>query len=443
VLNPQYSFLLLGDINGFWSERHPIKLLHRDIRVCCRGNASHRWYRFVPFVTVKGSYKTHVEGFSSMQRLLATTLSVFLAVAAQAQSELPFDVETITSFDEPWAMAFLPDGRMLVTEKKGSVRIVSQDGETNKGVRGVPDVNYGGQGGLGDVAIHPDFADNGVLYLSYVESGVGNTRGAAVARAVLNEGERSTTLSDVDVIWRQYPKVVGYGHYGHRLKFDDEGYLFISSGDRQKFTPAQDMQSNIGKILRLNDDGSVPEDNPFVDYLSTDPFVDDEGVYGQIWSIGHRNPLGIAFDLDGQLWNMEMGPRGGDELNRVVRAANYGYPVVSNGNHYDGREIPDHDTRPEFNAPAIWWTPVVSPGNLIVYGGQLFSDWRGNALIAGLSSRAIIRVELDGDQAREVERYDMGARIRSVIEGPEGALWVLEDDRRDSQGRLLKLTPKD
>ena len=376
-------------------------------------------------------------------RTLLTTLTLFLAVAAHAQSELPFDVETITSFDEPWAMAFLPDGRMLVTEKKGSVRIVSQDGETNKGVRGVPDVNYSGQGGLGDVALHPDFAENGVIYLSYVESGVGNTRGAAVARAVLNEGERSATLSDVDVIWRQYPKVVGSGHYGHRLKFDDEGYLFISSGDRQKFTPAQDMQSNIGKILRLNDDGSVPEDNPFVDYLSEDPFVDDEGVYGQIWSIGHRNPLGIAFDLDGQLWNVEMGPRGGDELNRVVRAGNYGYPVVSNGDHYDKREIPDHDTRPEFNAPAIWWTPVVSPGNLIVYGGDLFSDWRGNALIAGLSSRAIIRIELDGDQAKEAERYDMGARIRSVVEGPDGALWVLEDDRRDSQGRLLKLTPKD
>ena len=175
-------------------------------------------------------------------RTLLTTLTVFLAVAAQAQSELPFNVEAITSFDEPWAMAFLPDGRMLVTEKKGNVRIVTQDGESNRPVRGVPDVNYGGQGGLGDVAIHPDFAENGVLYLSYVESGVGNTRGAAVARAVLNEGERSATLSDVDVIWRQYPKVVGYGHYGHRLKFDDEGYLFISSGDRQKFTPAQDMQ---------------------------------------------------------------------------------------------------------------------------------------------------------------------------------------------------------
>ena len=376
-------------------------------------------------------------------RTLLTMLMVFFVVAAQAQSELPFNIEPITSFDEPWAMAFLPDGRMLVTEKKGNVMIVSQDGETIRGVRGVPDVDYGGHGGLGDVALHPDFAENGVLYLSYIESGVGNTRGAAVARAVFTEDERRGHLTDVDVIWRQYPKVVGRGHYGHRLLLDDEGHLFISSGDRQKFTPAQDMQSNIGKILRLNDDGSVPEDNPFVDYFSQDPFVDDEGVYGQIWSLGHRNVLGIAFDLDGQLWNAEMGPRGGDELNRVVRAANYGYPVVSNGNHYDGREIPDHDTRPEFNTPAISWTPVVSPGNVIVYGGDLFSDWRGNALIAALSSLAIIRVELDGDKARELERYDMGARIRSVVEGPEGALWVLEDEYDESRGRLLKLTPKD
>jgi len=224
--------------------------------------------------------------------------------------------------------------------------------------------------------------------------------------------------------------------------FDDEGYLWISSGDRQKFTPAQDMQANIGKILRLNDDGSVPEDNPFVDYIDTDPFVDDEGVYGQIWSVGHRNPLGIAFDLDGQLWNIEMGPAGGDELNRVVRAGNYGYPVVSNGDHYDGREIPDHDTRPEFSEPAVWWTPVISPGDLMVYRGELFPDWRGNALVAGLSSRAIIRIELDDEEAREVERYAMGARIRSVVEGPEGPLWVLEDERDDSRGRLLRLTPK-
>ena len=240
---------------------------------------------------------------------------------------------------------------MLVTEKKGDLLIVSQDGEKSRPVGGVPDVDYGGQGGLGDVALHPDFADNGLIYLSYAEGGPGGTRGAAVTRAVLNQTERGGNLSDAEVIWRQYPKVVGRGHYGHRLLFDDEGYLWISSGDRQKFTPAQDMQANLGKILRLNDDGSVPDDNPFVNYQDQDPFVDDEGVYGQIWSLGHRNPLGLAFDLDGQLWNIEMGPAGGDELNRVVRGSNYGYPVVSNGEHYNGREIPNHDTRPEFAAP--------------------------------------------------------------------------------------------
>jgi glucose/arabinose dehydrogenase len=378
-----------------------------------------------------------------MRRLLAATLSVFLIVCAHAQSDVPFEVEPITSFDEPWALAFLPDGRMLVTEKKGNLLIVTQDGQKSRPVRGVPDVGYGGQGGLGDVAAHPDFPKNRRLYLSFVESGVGGTRGAAVVTAVLNLTDGRAYLSDVEVIWRQYPKVLGYGHYGHRLLFDDQGYLWVSSGDRQKFTPAQDMQANIGKILRLHDDGSVPQDNPFVNYLDEDPFVDDEGVYGQIWSLGHRNPLGIAFDLDGQLWNIEMGPEGGDELNRVVRGGNYGYPVVSRGDHYDGREIPDQDTRREFNEPAAWWTPVLSPGDLMIYHGELFSDWHGNAFVAGLSSRAVIRVALDGEKAREVERYDMGARIRSVVEGPEGALWVLEDDRADSTGRLLKLTPKD
>ncbi len=379
-----------------------------------------------------------------MKKYLLTALfGLVIFASAPLRADLPFDVEPITAFDEPWAMAFLPDGRMLVTEKKGNLLIVTQGGEKSRPVARVPDVDYGGQGGFGDVALHPDYADNNVIYLSYAETGVGNTRGAAVVRAVLNETDRGAYLSDVDVIWRQYPKVVGYGHYGHRLLFDDDGYLWISSGDRQKFTPAQDMQSNIGKIVRLHDDGSVPDDNPFVDYYSDDPLVDDVGVYPQIWSLGHRNPLGIAFDLDGQLWNIEMGPAGGDELNRVTRGTNYGYPVVSNGDHYDGREIPDHDTRPEFAEPAIWWTPVISPGNLIIYGGDLFADWRGNAFVAGLSSQAIIRIELDGDSAREAERFEMGARIRSVVEGPDGALWVLEDERNESRGRLLKLTPKD
>ena len=271
----------------------------------------------------------------------------------------------------------------------------------------------------------------------------GHTRGAAVARAVLTETRRGGTLSELEVIWRQYPKVVGYGHYGHRLLFDDDGYLWIASGDRQKFTPAQDMQANLGKVLRLHEDGSIPDDNPFVDYFDQNPLVDDEGVYPQVWSLGHRNILGLAFDLEGQLWDIEMGPAGGDELNRVQRGANYGYPIVSNGDHYDGREIPDHDTRPEFEEPAVWWTPVISPGDLMIYRGNLFSDWRGNAFVAGLSSRAIVRNELDGDgRAHEAERFDMGARIRSVVEGPDGAIWVLEDDEGDSMGRLLKLTPK-
>ncbi len=379
-----------------------------------------------------------------MQRTLIVILGILAAPLVQAQSDLPFDVEPITSFDEPWALAFLPDGRMLVTEKKGRLFVLDRDGRKTGSVRWLPDVDYGGQGGLGDVAVHPEFENNGLIYVSYAESGLGDTRGAAVARGKLTISERGGgTLSDVEVIWRQYPKLVGRGHYGHRLLFDAAGYLWITSGDRQKFTPAQDMQSNVGKVLRLHDDGSVPADNPFVDYLSDDAFVDDEGVYGQIWSLGHRNPLGLALDLDGGLWVIEMGPAGGDELNRIRREGNYGYPVVSNGDHYDGREIPDHGTRPEFDEPAVWWTPVISPGDLLVYRGTLFRGWRGDAFAAGLSSRAIVRIALDGESAREVARYPMGARIRSLAEGPDGALWVLEDERRESTGRLLKLTPAD
>jgi glucose/arabinose dehydrogenase len=381
-------------------------------------------------------------GAAMMKRFVAALAGACLSVGAQAQNQAPFEVEAITSFDQPWAMAFLPDGRMLVTEMKGSLYIVGQDGVKSRKVGGVPDVDYRGQGGLGDVAVHPDFSENGLVYLSYAESAVGNTRGAAVVRGKLNESGRDNFLSNVEVIWRQYPKLVGAGHYGHRLLFGNDGYLWISSGDRQKFTTSQDMQSSVGKIVRLHDDGSTPEDNPFVGYPATDAFVDDEGVYGQIWSLGHRNPLGFAFDLNGQLWELEHGPAGGDELNLVVRGGNYGYPIVSNGIHYDGRDIPNHDTRPEFVEPAIWWTPVISPGNMIVYKGDLFAAWRGNALVAGLSSKAIIRIELDGETAREAARYDMGVRVRSVVEGPGGALWVLEDEDEGTGGRLLKLTPR-
>lgn len=372
-------------------------------------------------------------------RFLFVTLLLLASFGASAE-ESPFNIEPITKFDEPWALAFLPDGRMLVTEKKGTLLIVDQQGQQTR-VAGVPDVDYGGQGGMGDVILHPDFAENATIYLSYAEAGVGNTRGAAVARGQLDYTTRRPSLSNLEVIWRQYPKMVGYGHYGHRLMFDDAGFLWIASGDRQKFTPAQDMQSNIGKILRLQADGSIPADNPFVDYLRQTPLVDDEGVYQEIWSLGHRNPLGISQDLEGQLWVIEMGPRHGDELNLIRRGGNYGYPLVSDGDHYDGREIPDHSTRPEFLAPAISWVPAISPGDLTFLEGILFKDWRGQALAAALGSQAIVRIEVKGEAAREVARYDMGARIRSITEGPDGALWVLEDERRDSQGRLLKLTP--
>ena len=377
-----------------------------------------------------------------MTRLL-TILAALLAVsAAQAQDDFPFDVTEITSFDEPWAMAFLPDGRILVTEKKGLLRLVGQDGQSFGVIRGMPDVDYFGQGGLGDVVLHPDFENNNLVYISYAEGGVGGTRGAAVARGTLELTGRGGMLHDLEVVWRQYPKQVGFGHYGHRIAFDAVGYLWISSGDRQKFTPSQDMQSTIGKVVRLHDDGSIPEDNPFVDYYSQDAFVDNEGVYPEIWSLGHRNPLGLAFDLDGQLWLIEMGPAGGDELNLIKRGANYGYPLVSNGEHYDGRPIPDHDTRPEFAEPAIWWT-TISPGHLMAYSGDAFPEWKGNLFASGLSSQAILRIELDGESATEAERFEMGARIRNVTQGPNGNLWVLEDERRESQGRLLKLTPKD
>lgn len=375
---------------------------------------------------------------------MATSLLLTLAMATEvAAAEFPFEMETVASFDEPWALAFLPDGRLLVTEKKGNLRIVTVHGDVSRPVAGVPDVAYGGQGGLGDVALHPDFAANGMVYLSYAEAGVGDTRGAAVARGRLEFDERGGgSIDDLEVIWRQYPKVFGGGHYGHRLLFDGDGYLWISSGDRQKFTPAQDMQQNLGKVLRLHDDGSVPEDNPFVDLYDENPLLDDVGVYPEVFSLGHRNPLGLALDLDGDLWEIEMGPAGGDELNLIRRGANYGYPLVSNGEHYDGRRIPDHDTRPEFQAPAAYWVPAISPGDLMIYGGDRFADWTGNAFAAGLSSQAVVRIELDGESAREVERFEFGQRIRSVAEGPDGAIWVLEDDRGSSDGELLRLTPR-
>ena len=357
---------------------------------------------------------------------------------AQPSRERPFEVEEVAQFNEPWAMTFLPNGLLLVTEKSGALRFVDfmDEGPSQRlgTVSGLPAVDYGGQGGLGDIVPHPDFARNNLLYLSYAEAGEGGTRGAAVARGRLDCQEADACeLRDVAVIWRQQPKLSGRGHYGHRLAFSPDGrHLFISSGERQEFTPAQDMAGNLGKILRLNADGSVPSDNPF---------ADRGGVTAQIWTLGHRNPLGLAFDSRGRLWEHEMGPEGGDEFNLIERGRNYGYPIVSNGDHYDGRDIPDHPTRPEFAAPRVWWNPSVSPAGLIVYSGAMFPAWQGDAIMGALSGEALIRVDLDGESAREADRWPMGARIREVEQGPDGAVWLLEDQRNGRGGRLLRLTP--
>lgn len=338
----------------------------------------------------------------------------------------------LETFNSPWAMTLLPDDRALVTEKGGVIWLLNADGSKAGKVTGGPDVDARGQGGLGDIILHPDFASTGQVYVSYVERDADNDElsGAAVVLATLSLTPAGGTFTTSDVIWRQFDSVPGNGHYGHRLAVSADRHLFISSGERQKFTPAQDMGSTLGKIVRLNLDGSVPADNPF---------ASQGGPAAEVWTLGHRNPLGLAFDANGQLWEHEMGPKGGDELNRIVRGQNYGYPIVSNGDHYDGRDIPDHDTRPEFAAPAAFWNPVISPAGLVIYKGDKFEGWQGDALIGGLSSKALVRVDIRADgTAAEAERYEWGKRVREVEEAPDGAVYVLEDE---GGGRLLKLTP--
>ncbi|MBC8374859.1 MAG: PQQ-dependent sugar dehydrogenase [FCB group bacterium] len=337
--------------------------------------------------------------------------------------------ESYGSFNEPWAMTFLPGGDLLVTEKPGVLLLVKLDDRSQTSVRGVPKVAYGGQGGLGDIILHPQFEDNHLIYLSYAEKGSSGKRGAVVARAQLNPGSDQPRLVNLEIIWRQSPKVSGKGHYSHRLVFGPQGYLFITSGERQKQEPAQSWTQDLGKVIRLNADGSVPPDNPF----------QDKGALAKsFWTLGHRNLLGIAFDEQGQLWTHEMGPQHGDEFNIIVRGDNYGWPLVSWGNHYSGYPIPDHDTRPEFHTPEAYWVPTVAPSGLIIYDGSVFPDWQGNAFIGGLRSESLLRIRINGDQAEEVERFDMKQRIREVEQGPDGAIWVLEDGEG---GRLLRLSP--
>lgn len=353
--------------------------------------------------------------------------------ADSAKINQSYQVEEVATFDEPWAINKLPDGKLLITERQGKLKIFDPSTRQSVDVQGVPVVAYGGQGGLGDVVIHPHFSENQWVYLSYAVQGQGGY-GAEISRAKLDlTNPQQPKLTGLEKIWEQVPKMSGQGHYGHRMLFDFEDQLWVASGERQHFDPAQDMKSNLGKVLRLNDDGTPADGNPF---------ANQGAVAKQIWSLGHRNPLGMALDLQGQLWVVEMGPKGGDELNLIKRSANYGYPIVSNGDHYDGRDIPDHNTRPEFQAPTISWTPVISPSSMIIYQGEQFPQWQDKAIISGLSSESIVIVDLSQAKdniAKEVQRLDMGERIRGVISANDGSLWVIEDG---SNGKLLHLTAK-
>lgn len=368
--------------------------------------------------------------------LTAATFAVLLAAPAHAEDVTGSDgtvlnMTKVETFESPWAMTFLPSGQALVSEKEGGIWLLNKSGKKSGKITNVPKVKARGQGGMGDIIAHPEFAKNKTVFLSYVERDPDNNKrsGAVVESATLALAGRGGQLVNRKRIWEQTPKVTGNGHYGHRLAVSPDGKLFISSGDRQKFTPSQNMDMNLGKILRINQDGSLPEDNPF---------YKNGGVSAEIWSLGHRNPLGLDFDASGQLWETEMGPRDGDELNLIVRSENYGYPVVSNGKHYSGKEIPDHDEMPIYEAPKAYWVPAISPGSLEIYNGKMFADWQNDALIGGLSSSAIIRVDLDAEGGpSEAARYEWGERVREVEEGPDGAIYALEDN-----GSLMRFTPK-
>jgi aldose sugar dehydrogenase len=394
-----------------------------------------------------------------IDRLRRATMAVSIIVAgalaagARAAAEVvqtksgPVSVERLAALVEPWGMSALPDGRVLVTEKPGRLRLYS-DGKLSEPISGVPAVAYRGQGGLLDVEIDPDFATNGLVYLYFVEAAETQPKdardvhdprtgpdfdkednllkGGAVARGRLDGNQ----LRDVRVVWRQVPKTIGRGHFGGRLAFGADGKLFITSGDRQRFDPAQDLASNLGKVVRINPDGSIPQDNPF---------VKKEGARPDVWSLGHRNPLGAAIHPTSKLvWIHEMGPWHGDELNGPAPGKNYGWPAVSNGDHYDGTPIPDHPTRPEFEVPIDYWHPAISPSGFAFYAGSLFKDWRGNAFIGGLSSESLIRLTLEGNVVKSEERIGLHRRIRDVLEARDGSVLLLTDAK---DGELLRLTP--
>lgn len=354
--------------------------------------------------------------------------------APAMHSKTKFVVNDVaTDLKQPWAIAFLPDRRMLVTQKhEGSLLVVSADGRKSPAVLGVPKVFGQGQSGLLDVEVAPDFASSKLIYLSYVEPREGGN-GLSVARAELALGEQPK-LEQLKVIFRAMPTLDSDKHAGGRLVFSRDGHLFITLGERsikEGRVQAQDLKSDFGKVVRILPDGTIPKDNPFVERKDARP---------EIWSSGHRNPLAAAFDARQRLWVTEMGPRGGDELNLVEKGKDYGWPTIGYGEEYSGAAIHEKTQAPGMEQPVYYWDPVISPGAMAIYDGDLFPEWRGNIFIAGLSGQALVRLQLENDRVTGEERLlkDRGERLREVTQGPDGALYLLTDG---SGGKLLKLTP--
>jgi glucose/arabinose dehydrogenase len=375
--------------------------------------------------------------------------------------DLPFKVTQVTSFDLPWRIAFLPDGRMLVTEKVGRVVLVTQQGEKTE-LGGIPTSYYQGQNGMLGVFLSPHYATDHNVYLTYAEPG-DYGGGLALGRGQLVLTGPRPRLDGFQVLWHQMPRGKG-GQEGAQVAFSPDGnYIFLTVGDRQRFTPAQDPNQPVGKILRLTLDGkpapgnpwegktgasSIPLIDPAADtekaktapVVSTYTFPGPNMTPAETWSIGHRTPYGLAFGPDGRLWEVEHGPRGGDELNLIERGKNYGWPLVSYGQNYNGVPIASPDTRPDLAKPVIYWVPVIAPGNLMFYKGSVFPQWNGSALLSGLESMAIIRVTFDGKGgATAAQRWGVGKRIRDIEEAPDGSLWMLEDA---NPGGLFHITPK-
>ncbi|WP_420142554.1 PQQ-dependent sugar dehydrogenase [Sphingomonas sp.] len=374
-------------------------------------------------------------------------------------AQRPFDVTPVAEFNLPWKIAFIPDGRMLITEKVGKLWLVTQKGMKVE-VTGVPPVLHQGQQGLLGVYVSPTYAAKHDIFLTYAEP-EGENSGLALARATLVIGQGTARLDGLKVVWRQLPRGKG-GQLGGVVAWAPDGKsLFLTVGERQRFTPAQDPNSELGKILHLTLDGKPAPGNPqpgkqgarTVPLFAPPSDTEAEKTAAktmvalpgpnlapaETWASGFRTPYGLAFDPAGRLWEIEHGPRGGDELNLIVPGANYGWPTVSYGQNYNGKPIPKPDARPDFRKPALYWNPVIAPGGLSFYRGALFPQWRGSALTGGLVSKALVRIAFDGTTAREAERWDMGARIRDVAVGPDGALWLVEDAQG---GKLLRLTPK-